>query len=445
MKSSVLEKYARRVPRYTSYPTAPHFHSGVGADTYLQWLGRVTGDTPLSLYFHVPFCKRMCWYCGCYTKVVRRYRPVAEYADLLAGEVALVAAAIPARPPVTHIHWGGGTPTILSAGDGERIMAAVADRFALAPDAEIAVEMDPRTMTAEVAAALARQGVNRASLGVQDFTPAVQKAINRIQPFETVERVVGWLRDAGIAEINFDLMYGLPEQTVGDVVATIDLAMRLAPARIALFGYAHVPWMKAHQKMIAEDALPDSRERFRQAAAAAARLVEHGYRRIGLDHFARAGDAMARALDEGRLRRNFQGYTTDPAETLIGLGASSIGALPDGYVQNSAPLRAWGEAVKSGRPATVRGVALSDDDRVRRAIIEQLMCTLRVDLDDVAGANGDWAEERERLAPMIEDGIAELDGGVLSITEAGRPLMRAVCAVFDRYLADGKARHSQAV
>lgn len=445
MKSTVLERYARRVPRYTSYPTAPHFHPGVGADTYLEWLQRITGDTPLSLYFHVPFCKRMCWYCGCYTKVVRREQPVADYAELLGREVALIAAAIPARPPVTHIHWGGGTPTILSAGDSERIMAAVADRFTLAPDAEIAVEMDPRTMTAEIAAALARQGVNRASLGVQDFTPAVQKAINRIQPFETVERVVGWLRDAGIAGINFDLMYGLPEQTVGDVVATIDLAMRLAPARIALFGYAHVPWMKAHQKMIAEDTLPDARERFRQAEAAAARLVEHGYRRIGLDHFARPGDAMARALDEGRLHRNFQGYTTDPAETLIGLGASSIGALPDGYVQNLSPLRAWGEAVKRGRPATARGVVLSDDDRVRRAIIEQLMCTLRVDLDGLAGANGDFAEERERLAPMIEDGVVELDGGVLSVTEAGRPLMRAVCAVFDRYLADGKARHSQAV
>ncbi len=442
MKSTVLERYARRVPRYTSYPTAPHFHPGVGVDTYLKWLGRISDGTPLSLYFHVPFCEQMCWYCGCYTKVVRQYRPIADYANLLVEEIAVNAAAIPGKPLVTHIHWGGGTPTILSAEDGERIMEAVAERFPLAPDAEIAVEMDPRTMTAEGAAALARQGVNRASLGVQDFTPAVQKAINRIQPFEMTERVVGWLRDAGIAGINFDLMYGLPDQTVDDAVATIDLAVRLAPDRIALFGYAHVPWMKSHQKMIAEDALPDAGERFRQAESAAARLVEHGYRRIGLDHFARAGDAMARALDEGRLRRNFQGYTTDPAETLIGLGASSIGALPEGYVQNSAPMRAYVEAVRSGRPAIARGVALSDDDRVRRGIIEQLMCYLRVDLDDVGG---DFAQEREMLAPMIEDGIAELDGGILSITEEGRPLMRTVCAVFDRYLSEGKARHSQAV
>ncbi len=449
MHGDMLEKYDRPAPRYTSYPTAPHFHPGIGADDYLRWLGGLPGEVPLSLYFHVPFCKRMCWYCGCHTKVVQRYRPVSDYAKLLLRETALVAAAIPGARPVTHIHWGGGTPTILSAADFGQLMEAVGKLFQVAPEAEIAIEMDPRTVTAELATALAGAGVNRASLGVQDFTAKVQKAINRVQPYDMTARVVDWLREAGIGGINFDLMYGLPAQTVDDVVASTDLAVGLAPDRIALFGYAHVPWMKSHQKMIPEESLPGAQERFLQAEEAAARLVEHGYRRIGLDHFARPGDAMSRALDEGRLRRNFQGYTTDRAGALLGFGSSSIGALPQGYVQNSVPMHAYAEAIEGGRPAITRGLALSAEDRLRRDIIERLMCDLRVDLAATAArykkTAGDFAAELSALAPMETDGLVELDGDEIRITESGRPLMRAVCAVFDRYLETGKARHSQAI
>ena len=261
MHGKLLEKYDRPAPRYTSYPTAPHFHPGIGADDYLRWLGDLPGEVPLSLYFHVPFCKRMCWYCGCHTKVVQRYGPVSDYARLLLRETALIAAAISGAQPVTHIHWGGGTPTILSAADFGQLMEAVGKRFLVAPAAEIAIEMDPRTVTAELAAALAGAGVNRASLGVQDFTEEVQKAINRVQSFDMTARVVDWLRAAGIDGINFDLMYGLPSQTVDHVVTSIDLAVGLAPDRIALFGYAHVPWMKSHQKMISEESLPSAEDR----------------------------------------------------------------------------------------------------------------------------------------------------------------------------------------
>ncbi|MCK5276406.1 MAG: oxygen-independent coproporphyrinogen III oxidase, partial [Alphaproteobacteria bacterium] len=366
MDRTLLERYDKRVPRYTSYPTAPHFHPGIDAAVYESWLAAMAEGTPLSLYFHVPFCHEMCWYCGCHTKIVRRYQPVGDYAATMADEVTLIGGLLEARPPVTHMHWGGGTPTILSAEDLEHLMSKIRTGFNVVPDAEIAVEMDPRTMTEDRVQALARAGVNRASLGVQDFNEKVQKAINRIQPYEMTAQVVEWLRAAGIEAINFDLMYGLPYQTVEDVQRTVDLAAKMRPDRVAVFGYAHVPWMKTHMKMIPDESLPDAWQRFEQAEAAAERLAERGYRRIGLDHYALETDSMTEVLDQGRLRRNFQGYTTDEARALIGFGASSIGALPQGYVQNAVPLRAWAKAVHDGRPAVDKGIALSDEDRLRR-------------------------------------------------------------------------------
>jgi len=449
MDRTLLERYDRQVPRYTSYPTAPHFHPGINAATYARWLAAIGPDEPLSLYFHVPFCREMCWYCGCHTKIVRRYEPIGDYAATLGEEVELIGGMVGARPPVTHMHWGGGTPTILSADDLERMMERIHSAFDVAPGAEVAVEMDPRTMTEDRVRALARAGVNRASLGVQDFNEHVQRAINRIQPYETTAQLVEWLREAGIDAINFDIMYGLPYQTVDDVRHTVQLAAGLRPDRVAVFGYAHVPWMKTHQKMIADESLPGAWERFEQADAAASGLVARGYRRIGLDHFALETDPMTEALDQGRLHRNFQGYTTDEASTLIGFGASSIGALPQGYVQNAPPLRNWAEAVQQGRPAVTRGIALDEEDRLRRDVIERLMCDLSVDLSAVAARYGKTAEhfrgEIEMLAPMVEDGVARIDGDRITVPEQGRPLMRAVCAIFDAYLGNGVGRHSQAV
>lgn len=452
MNKKRIERYDATVPRYTSYPTAPHFQAGVTAAAYGGWLAGIGGDETLSLYFHVPFCAAMCWYCGCHTKVVRQYQPIGDYAELLRQEVALIAAAIPdnlgAGPSVVHVHWGGGTPTMLSAADFSSLMETIRSHFRLADDAEVAVEIDPRTLSKDMAEALAEAGVTRASLGVQDFNAHVQEAINRVQPFEVTENAVTWLRGAGINAINFDLMYGLPGQTTGDVVRSAELAHRLSPDRLALFGYAHVPWMKTHMKMIDEAALPGGPERMDQIRLTAARLGELGYRAIGLDHFAKSDDALSIALDEGRLRRNFQGYTTDEALTLIGFGASSIGSLRQGYVQNDASSRGYGRSIKEGKLAVVRGIELTADDRLRRAVIERLMCGLKADLGALAAEYGleeSFATELKALEPMAADGLVLVTENRIHITDEGRPLMRTVAAVFDRYLETGVARHSRAV
>ena len=452
MSMALAEKYDLRVPRYTSYPTAPHFSAAVDGETYRSWLGVLDPAAALSLYLHVPFCDSMCWFCGCYTKVVGRYQPVAAYLETLYAEVDLVADALPDRFTIRHLHWGGGSPTIVAADDWPSMTDAIRRRFDVAADAEVAVELDPRDATEGSVAALVQAGVNRASIGVQDFDADVQAAINRHQPYDVVERVCGWLRGAGIEAINLDLMYGLPHQTVDKVVAMVDRAVSLKPSRVALFGYAHVPWMKSHQKMIDEAALPGVQARWQQADAAAERLVGHGYVSVGLDHFARPDDTLAAAAGSGRLRRNFQGYTTDAAPVLLGLGASAIGALPQGYVQNAAPLRGYADAIAAGHPATARGVTLTADDRLRRTVIEHLMCDLTVDLSAVrteVDVNADFSDELERLAPLADDGIVATDGNRITVMEAGRPFVRLVAAAFDAYLErgpdPGTARHSRAV
>jgi len=445
MESYLIGRYGGAVPRYTSYPTAPHFGDGVRAGTYADWLGRLGDGQTLSLYFHVPFCARMCWYCGCHTKIARRYEPIGEYAVLLGAELDLIADAMSAAPRVIHIHWGGGTPTMLAPDDFRRLMDHARRRFRFAEAAEIAVEIDPRTLAADKIAALAGAGVSRASLGVQEFSESIQRAINRIQPYEMVAEAVAALRGAGIGAINFDLMYGLPGQGVADVVRSAELAADLGPDRIALFGYAHVPWIKKHQRLIDEAALPLAEARLEQAEAGAECLVARGYRRIGLDHFALPDDPLSLALDRGTLKRNFQGYTTDSADALLGLGASAIGALPQGYVQNAVPLDAYGRAIGAGRLAVVRGLAVGDDDCRRRAVIERLMCDLGVDLAALGRDEADFADELAGLRDMAADGLVELSGSRIRVTERGRPFVRSICARFDAYLGHGKARHSAAV
>ncbi|NYZ17272.1 oxygen-independent coproporphyrinogen III oxidase [Azospirillum sp. RWY-5-1] len=447
---SLLARYdGLRVPRYTSYPTSPHFSPNVAADAYRGWLGELTPAQAGSLYLHVPFCKRMCWYCGCHTKIVARYQPVAEYLELMRREVAMVADAIPHRLAVRHVHFGGGTPTMLAPADFESLIALLRERFDLVPGAEIAVEIDPRTLTAEMAAALGRAGVNRASLGVQDFDPAVQEAINRVQPLAVTQRSLDWLRGAGITHINLDLMYGLPRQSVESVTRSAETAVGLGADRFSVFGYAHVPWMKTHQKKIVESELADGQGRWDQFAAIAAALTGAGYRAVGLDHFARADDELAVLQAEGRLARNFQGYTTDDAEVLLGFGASSIGALPQGYVQNAVPFDHYADAIAAGRLATAKGLRLTDDDRLRRAVIERLMCDLTVDVAAVAarfGARADAFDDvLSGMADLAADGVAVVEGRRVSVPEPARPLMRIVAARFDTYLATGAGKHSRAV
>ena len=444
MSKELLNRYDRQVPRYTSYPTAPHFHEGVNAETYDNWLGELGEGDTLSLYFHVPFCAEMCWFCGCHTKVTRKYDPLVGYIKAMHDELDLVGKALGTGAKVTSVHWGGGSPTMLKPEDFVALMNTARAHFDFAEDADIAVEIDPRTLTQEFIDATTKSGVNRVSLGVQDFNPHVQEAINRVQSFEMVKQVVADLRRAGIAAFNFDLIYGLPFQTSEDIARTIDLAVSLDPDRLSVFGYAHVPWMKTHMRMIKDESLPDTEQRFDQSEVLANRLIAHGYDRIGLDHFAKAGDALHSSQRDGSLRRNFQGYTTDTATALIGIGASSIGYVPQGYVQNHVPLKGYVDAIASGKLATARGIALNDEDRIRGRIIEILMCQLEVDLSRFGGALL-YEQELETLWPLQQDGLVEINGDVLCITEKGRPFMRLACAAFDAYLQPDQKRYSKAI
>lgn len=433
----------RNVPRYTSYPTAPHFSSQIGAERYAGWLTALPAETTLSLYLHVPFCTELCHYCGCNTKATRQRGPVDAYAEHLLAEIKLISA-LTGRRKAVHLHWGGGTPSILGEDWLRRIVDALGEAFDLSTLKEHNIELDPRRMTQPLVTALAEIGVNRASLGVQEFAPHVQHAIGRIQPFELVERCAAMLRDAGIGRLNFDLMYGLPKQGRADITRSAERAVSLRPTRIALFGYAHVPWFKKHQALIKESDLPGPQERLRQARIAAEVFEGAGYESIGLDHFAFADDELAVAARERQLHRNFQGYTTDRADALIGLGASAIGKLPQGFVQNAIDAAGYARAVEAGQPATVKGIALNDDDRLRADLIERLMCDLRLDLSRFGGA-AQFHNEMDALAPLADAGLVVLDDQTITITEAGRPLVRLAAAAFDAYLPANQARHSLAV
>ena len=438
-----------RLPRYTSYPTAPHFSPAVGADSYAEWLKAIPPKASASLYFHVPFCRAMCWYCGCHTTVAKRDEPIAVYESALRCEVEQVVGLIGRRMKVEHVHFGGGTPTIMAPESFSDLMGLIRHCFFVAPSAEVAIEIDPRTLSPRMIEALALGGVNRASLGVQSFDPVVQRAINRVQSFAQTGAATESLRRAGIAGINFDLIYGLPHQTVESCLETVARCIELRPDRFSVFGYAHVPGFKKYQQKIKEEWLPDSLARHEQSSAIAQSLREAGYVQIGLDHFALPDDAMARALAAGTLRRNFQGYTTDRSSVLLGFGASAIGRLPQGFVQNEVAIAAYSQAVAQGRLATVRGYALTDDDRLRGEIIERIMCDFSVDLASVCARHGFAAAEMLQSAPrlrdLVADGIVELDGSSLAMPEDSRFLVRSVAAAFDAHLDQAQKLHSRAV
>lgn len=438
----LLRHAATPLPRYTSYPTAPHFGPLDPAD-HAAWLREARPADVLSLYVHVPFCHELCWYCGCHTTVTRSMARIARYGAGLAKEAAMVAALLPEHGGVAALHLGGGTPTALGA-DGLRSLAtSLRGLFAFRPGAEIAAELDPRTLGDDLLEALGGIGLTRASLGVQDISPEVQARIGRIQPPAQVEAAVRGLRALGVTGINMDLIYGLPAQGVAEVEDSARFAAGCGADRIAVFGYAHVPWMKPHQKGIRVEDLPDAALRMRQAEAAARVLTGAGYVAIGLDHFARPGDAMALAAASGRLRRNFQGYTTDTAPFLIGFGASAIGATPRGYVQNEADERRWLAAVEAGRLPTARGRALSAEDRLRARLIERVMCEGGITEADVPAEVMAGADDR--IEALVADGLVSRQAGRLAMTPAGRPFLRHLAACFDAYLKPMPARHSAAV
>lgn len=443
MDTRLLAYAERQAPRYTSYPTAPHFSSRIGDADMRTWLSELSSDSALSLYLHVPYCRQLCWYCGCNTYAARRDEPLLDFVDTLLSEIDLAAAASASRR-VIEIHWGGGTPNILDPQQFMRIAEQLALRFDLNGLLHHAIELDPRYVDRAKAQAYFKAGINRASLGVQDLNPRIQQAIGRVQPLDVVWRAASQLRDAGIAGVNMDLMYGLPHQTTDDLRNSIRLAADMAPDRIALFGYAHVPWFKKRQRLIPEAALPGASERFAQAEAARTELEALGYVAIGLDHFALPSDEMAVAARNGRLRRSFQGYVVQAADALIGLGPSAISTLPQGYAQNAAEPGAWAQAISAGKLAITRGHAMAEDDYVRRRVIEQIMCDFEADLAPLGGAAA-CAEELDSLAPMFADGMLQLSGDRLRLAPAAQPFCRLVGMAFDAYAQHSAARHSRAV
>lgn len=442
-----------RLPRYTSYPTAPAFSGAIGDETYTRWLGALPSNTALSLYLHVPFCRAMCWYCGCTTKITRRDGPVANYAAMLEREVDLIADRLPAHMALEHIHWGGGTPSILGDRRFSALYERLAKRFSIVPQAEQAIELDPRTMDSLSTDVLSASGINRVSFGVQTFDAKVQAAINRIQPYEQVATAVENCRSSGIRQVSFDLIYGLPHQTVDSATATAQRALALDPDRISVFGYAHVPWAKPHQRLIPDETLPDARERAAQFSAMEQVFTDAGYIAIGIDHFAKPDDTMAAALRNGTLRRNFQGYTTDPCDTIIGLGASAIGTLPTGYAGNTPSIADYCRAIGAGNLATTRGYALTADDRLRGAVINALMCGSSVSAGAVAAqltidqarVGALLEDSLPTLSGLVEAGLVTWDGERLSIDPEARLLVRTVASAFDAHLPNTNGRHAKAI
>jgi oxygen-independent coproporphyrinogen-3 oxidase len=450
MRPDLAASYGQeRLPRYTSYPTAPHFSAEIGPDTYAEWLKAIPPRAATSLYLHIPFCRSMCWYCGCHTSVVRRYEPVALYASALRCEIDLVLRQAERRIQVDHIHFGGGTPTIMAPETFADLIGAIRHSFFVLPTADIAVEIDPRTLSDAMVDALAYGGVNRVSLGVQSCDPIVQRAIHRVQSFDQTAAATANLRRAGICGVNFDLIYGLPHQTVASCLDTVRQCIGLRPDRFSVFGYAHVPTFKKHQRKINEAWLAGSLERHEQSYAMTDVLKEAGYLQIGLDHFALPDDDMAVALRNGTLRRNFQGYTTDDSNILLGFGASAIGRLPHGYVQNEVNTRAYLESIASGKLATVKGYALTDDDRLRAEIIERVMCDFGVNLHQICARHRSAPEtilnSSPRLEKLISDGVVQRDGTSLNLAKDSRFLVRSLAAAFDAHLDGSKELHSRAV
>lgn len=447
--ADLIKLLSARVPRYTSYPTAVQFHPGISGDTHRSWIENLPDGLPLSLYFHVPFCRQLCWFCGCHTHVANTYRPVKAYLELIRAEIDLVARALKPGHKVQHIHWGGGSPTILQPADIEAFAAGIREKFDVAHDAEFAVEVDPRTITPAMAEAFARAGVNRASLGVQDCDTTVLAAVNRMQTIETTRDAVAMLRAVGVTRLNIDLMYGLPHQTVEGVCRTIDAVHELRPDRLAVFGYAHLPSFKQQQALIDEAALPGPEERYAQYEAGRARLQTHGYEAIGLDHFAWPDDPIATAHRAHRLARNFQGYTTDDAPVLIGFGSSAISAFPGGHTQNAVSMPEYRKAIMSGSFATNRGVELTADDRLRRDVISDLMCYGTCNLAQTAIRHGQgpsvFDDDLVTIDALARDGLVERKGYMLQIPDGAHAGVRVVCAAFDRYLARAQARHATAV
>lgn len=432
-----------RVPRYTSYPTAPHFNESVDNEVVKKWYGKIneTASTS-SIYVHIPFCQKLCLFCGCHMKVINTYEPVKHYLKYLEKEIKIIANTINNHPKVEHLHFGGGSPTALSGDDFISFMKVLSRYFPISKQTNISVEIDPRTVNDEKIDSYVKAGMNRMSIGVQDFNEQVQKSVNRIQSFELVKSVIDSLVKRGVQSINLDIMYGLPFQTIDTIKQTVHKVLELKPDRLAVFGYAHVPWMKKHQNLIPTEALAGGAERWEMYLCIKEILANNGYLAIGLDHFALSDDAMATAYKNKTLRRNFQGYTTDVADALIGIGHSSIGWLEQGYIQNTSDPVEYTKALDEGFLPIKKGRILSLEDKIRRRIIESIMCYMSVDIGAIKSefnSNISFNTEFSRLRSLMSDDLLNakmfsINDEKIEIHESGRIAIRLIASIFDTYL-----------
>jgi oxygen-independent coproporphyrinogen-3 oxidase len=444
--AGLLERYGVAAPRYTSYPTAVDWRGDLDPATYPERLERASrDDTPLSVYVHVPFCEQLCLFCGCNVVITRHHEHALPYLDALGREIAAVRATGIGRRKVSQYHWGGGTPTFLSESEIGRLHEMIASTFAFEPGAEIAIEIDPRHTTRGQIRLLRSLGFNRVSAGVQDFDPAVQQAIRRIQSEDETRLVVAEARSAGFDSVNVDLIYGLPFQTEAGFDRTLDRIVDLRPDRIALFHYAHVPWIRKHQDALPVEAFPDAQARSRIFLNALRRLGAAGYESIGLDHFALPGDELAVARREGRLQRNFMGYTTRRGGDLVPFGVSSIGEIGGAFVQNARDVDAWSRRTETTGHAIERGHVLDKDDRVRREVIMQMMCHARIDKRAVERAHGvrfdeEFRVELSELEAPEKDGLVVRGPDAIDATPLGQLFLRNLALPFDRYFRERKSR-----
>ncbi|MFN3593101.1 MAG: oxygen-independent coproporphyrinogen III oxidase [Thiobacillaceae bacterium] len=438
--TQLLEKYSRPGPRYTSYPTAPYFHTGFGeAEWRSELLASQDPARPLSLYVHIPFCDTLCYYCGCNMVATGDYHKAERYLDVLAMELDQVAALTHPARRVEQLHWGGGTPTYLKPADIRRLSAIIRSRFTISEQAEMGCEADPRELTREHLAALRECGFNRLSIGVQDLDEKVQRAVNRVQPPELIGQVYAWARELGFASINMDLIVGLPHQSVASFARTLDQVLAWAPDRFAVFAYAHVPWMKKHQKLIPEADLPDFATRLQLQQLIHDRLGAAGYVNIGMDHFAKPDDELVQAQRNKTLWRNFQGYTTHKDCDIYAFGASSISQTREVYAQNEKNLKKYQERVAAGQLPIERGLRLTREDQMRRDLITRIMCDLELDYADFANTwqvdfQTHFADGLAELPDLAADGLITLTDQGFRVTDLGRIFLRNIAMCFDAYL-----------
>ena len=442
-----LGLFDAKVPRYTSYPTAPHFGHDVGPDAHADWIARIPSGAQISLYVHVPFCRRLCWFCACRTQGTQSDAPVAAYLETLKAELALLGRHLPEGVTLSRLHWGGGTPTLLNPAMMAELAGAIPEIAPLGPGAEFSVEFDPNEIDAARLDALAAAGLTRASIGVQDFDAEIQKTIGRIQGYEVTRDAVEMIRARGIESLNADILFGLPHQTRARMTESVQKLLSLNPDRVALYGYAHVPWMAKRQQLIPSDALPTPEERLELFETARQLFLWDNYAEIGIDHFATREDGLTRAREAGTLRRNFQGYTDDTSDVLIGVGASSISRFPQGYTQNAPATSAHTGRIREGRFSTTKGHAFRGEDRMRARMIEALMCDFRIDGEEIrrdfglsSGALARMFTQADRAFP----GMLRLTDDSLFVPPAARPLTRMIARAFDAYDLS-KAGHSSAI